>query len=132
MSCEWNIHCVDCDADAGMPVNHGDGLMRGLIDRRGAIERLADLLTSTSWSLGLTVDGVDVPVRFFAAHAGHRLEPLNEYGEFDGRCDQSFECVCCGPGVCDRARHPRAEGRNLSRSTKHRHVGEDHEIHWEG
>jgi len=126
MSCNWDVHCLDCNEDAGMSVNHGDGTMRRLVDNRERIEPLGDLLSAEGiWSLGLTVNGEDVIVNFFAEHRGHRLVPQNEYGEFDTPCGKSFNCPICGPVVCSRLDH------SVAHQPLHYHSTEDHRIHWE-
>jgi hypothetical protein len=126
MSCNWDVHCIDCDMDAGMSVNHGDKLMRLLVDRRSALEGLEDLGTTDKvWDVRLHVNGEHVPVAFFKEHRGHMIVPLNEHDELDIPCGRTFDCPICGPVTCGRLDH------SIAQSPRHYHVAGDRTCHWE-
>ena len=125
MSCNWDVHCLDCSKDAGMSASHAADL-RLLIDHREVLEQLESLLKSDGlWSMGLTVNGEDVVVGFFGDHRGHVLALRNDAGELDTPCGKTFICPFCGPVVCQRLDH------SIAFSPLHHHFVEGHRVHWE-
>jgi len=98
VSTDWNIRCVDCNVVCRFnDANHQDGFMRKLIKHRDAIAALAPLLAEASRDdLSLHTYWGDVDAAFFAAHAGHKLVPHNEYGDDDDQCPHWAKCDACG------------------------------------
>lgn len=126
MSDSWNIHCLDCNDDAGMSIDFAKNA-RLLIEHRKKIEPLGGLLSDELgvWSLDLTVNGEEVDAGFFWNHKGHRLAPRNCEGELDTSCGESFDCPTCGTVKCDRLEH------SIAHCTLHYHTAEKHVVHWE-
>lgn len=80
MSTDWDVYCLDCRQQAGL-----DDLAARLY-RVIDLSRVAPLLAELSKAkihAHLCLDGPSayVPIEFFEQHEGHRLVPINEYGE---------------------------------------------------
>lgn len=104
MSRCWNIRCVTCEVTEYVGINHGDAEMRLLIKHAQAIAALAPLFAEAAESR-LSLDlhagiacGID-PM-WFAAHRGHELRPIDEYGVIDGKCTGYVTCDCGGTHNC--------------------------------
>ena len=126
MSCDWDIHCVDCRADANIEnANHEMELMRFLCS---TAEKLAEMASPSAQDHGLRwleyevkINCHYIPLDFFLKHRGHHLRPRNEYGEFDTPCQTTFHCPVCDKIVnCSKLEHPEDRG--------HYHVV-DHQCH---
>lgn len=90
MSCYWSIKCLDCNEEAGLDGNHAVEFMRAVIQHAVPLAALRGLdVEITSLYGGLSQ-------AWFATHAEHKLIPVNEYGELDGDCAESFACPACG------------------------------------
>ena len=126
MSCSWDVHCIECNVDAGMSSCRNSEFMRLLVDNRAKLESLGDLIAVEGvWSLGLTINGEDVVASFFSKHRGHMIVPRNEYGELDIPCGSTFDCPICGLVTCGRLDH------SIAHNLRHHHVTADHIYHWE-
>jgi len=127
MSCNWDVHCLDCHEDAGMSTNGGLEVMRILIRHREKLEPLERLLAADGvWSMGFTLNGEEIITSFFGGHKGHQLSPRNDSGELDGKCGKSFDCPICGISVvCDRLDH------SIAHANLHHHYTANHVVHWE-
>jgi hypothetical protein len=127
MSCNWDVHCLDCHVDAGMSADHGLEVMRLLIRHRETLEHLEGLLDDDSvWSMGFTLNGEEIIASFFGEHRGHRLSPRNDSGELDAMCVKSFDCPICGVSVtCERRDH------SIAPANLHHHYTANHVVHWE-
>lgn len=84
MSCDWNVHCVDCkDTHHFNDANHLQDLMLHLIAHRHLLEVVAPLFEDvpcpalieihTSWGY--------IDASWFLAHRGHHLVARSEYGD---------------------------------------------------
>lgn len=110
MSCDWDIRCVDCGADAGIDnANHGDDLMRAIVacapELKTAIEKLWRY--DRFLDIDLRISSHHVSLDFLVQHGGHRLRPVDEYGRFDTPCGATFRCPRCGVDVaCSDREHP--------------------------
>lgn len=91
MSTYWDIRCLDCNAESGLHLNHGDDICRRLIPFRNAFAALAE---SETW---VTVPGERGHVRllFFKDHAAHVLAAVSEYGDIDGDCGEPKGRASC-------------------------------------
>lgn len=99
MSTDWNIRCVDCGVTEHFnDANHADDLMRALIAAAPAIAALAPLLRGND--VRLTTYYGDVDADFFVQHAGHKLQPIDEYGRLDDQCHNSIKCDCGYSRAC--------------------------------
>lgn len=103
MSTDWNVHCLDCKATLRFDdANHDDKVMAALCKHAGAIAALAPLIGE----LGPLDVALEVPHRgaidpgWFAAHLGHRLVPISEYGHILDQCAEYVACVCGGLRRC--------------------------------
>lgn len=96
MSTDWNIRCVDCNVVHKFDdANHQDDLMVILIKHRDAIAALAPLLTECrDIEFRVYYGGIDAA--WFAAHAGHKLIPHDEYGRDLDQCRDRVDCASCG------------------------------------
>lgn len=95
MSCDFDVFCLDCNANLGLQDwNRRSNEVQALIANAPAIAALAPLARS-----GFTLEHFDrnVPIEFFAKHLGHRLLPRDEYGGFLDECGAQFACLgACG------------------------------------
>lgn len=84
MSCDWDVHCVDCGEDMGMSdANHRRDLVLDLVAKADAVAELAT---------------VDVEIRhyhysyvdasWFLRHRGHRLRGRSEYAQWADECNE--------------------------------------------
>jgi hypothetical protein len=108
MSTYWDVCCLDCDAESGLHLNHGEDTCRELVRGRDGLAALAgfgicDLELRVPGEIGF------VQAQFYADHAGHVLAPVNEYGDIDGDCN---ELRSTGPHTTDGARCRLAEGHD--------------------
>lgn len=109
MSCDWNIHCVTCNSTHKFDdANHQDDLMRFLIKHAAAIAALATMMEdaqsipSCSPTLFAVGDAIQpcwrISPRWFAAHLGHDLRPISEYGDVE----PPMACEKCGLSPAER------------------------------
>jgi len=96
MSTDWHVHCLDCkDTHEFRDANWCDDDMAVLCKHAAAIAALVPLLGETRL---LTVELMTmygrIEAHWFAQHAGHRLVPINEYGDFIGQCAEYVDCAC--------------------------------------
>lgn len=101
MSCDWDIKCVDCDEEHGFDdMNHKDDLMHVLIRHADAIAAFHTAMCDRDMDDGVGL-ATKYPERrintaFFKKHQGHRLRPVNEYGQLSGDCSERVDCPSCG------------------------------------
>jgi hypothetical protein len=103
MSTYWDVHCLDCNVESGLHLNHGDDTCRDLIEFRDAIAMIADIQAkmAKSWTeISISVPGErgHIDQDFYKTHAGHALAAVNEYGQIDGDCNErgpAFDYVPC-------------------------------------
>jgi hypothetical protein len=80
MSCELNIHCLDCnDTNESFSTNNDAGFMRHVIKHRGLIASVAPLFEHWRIDELRVFNGVIRP-EWFEKHSGHRLVIRDEYG----------------------------------------------------
>ncbi len=84
MSCRWHIRCVDCNethefVDATRMLD----VMFSLCDHAAAIAALAPLLAEQPDELWIQVgyQNGSAKAAWFLQHLGHRLCPIDEYGD---------------------------------------------------
>jgi hypothetical protein len=106
MSTDWNIKCLDCDDTHYFnDANCCDEEMAVLVKHAAAIAALRPLVSEfgrRGYTLELSFSHGRVDVDWFAAHAGHRLAPISEYGHFMDQCHEYVECVCGSMKRCTR------------------------------
>lgn len=96
MSTDYHVFCVDCQSRHDFnDSNHQAPLMRRLIAHAPAIAALAPLLEATGGDLSLGTSYGQVDASWFAAHAGHELRVIDEYGKLDGGCVRRVRCPSC-------------------------------------
>lgn len=91
MSTYWRIECLDCDgkkleewesSESG-DGNHAEEKLADFLRARAEIDALA--ATDAFWHIDyVTVLGIDSgpdPLHFVAAHKGHKLAIVSEYGD---------------------------------------------------
>lgn len=101
MSCDWNVHCVDCkDTHYFNDANHEDKLMAALCKHADAIAGLVDLVKTDDVQLGTLWGRVDPG--WFARHRGHKLVPINEYGDLLTQCAEFVKCGCGSMRRCTK------------------------------
>ena len=92
MSTYWHIQCVDCDDRLHFDnANHAE-------DAMWAIIKAAPLLTSLPDGFYLTYDGLyqgHIDISWLAAHKGHKLIPIDEYGRLATQCQDYWTCSEC-------------------------------------
>jgi hypothetical protein len=103
MSADWHVHCLDCnDTQTFDDAHHMQGTMAALCKNAEAIAALVPLIRDGG-ALGLEVrNHGEVDTQWFAQHLGHRLVPINEYGEALGECSERVDCACGSPMSCKR------------------------------
>lgn len=116
MSTDWGIGCRDC-FDTTKPHSkffagkwdncrsyHLDTL-RAICAAAPEIVALADKLgqfksvSLIAWNADAMHNGYGTCygiAEFMREHAGHRLDPMNEYGQFDDQCADRVTCQHCG------------------------------------
>lgn len=108
MSCDWDVRCMDCGEDLGVPdANNRDDVMRTLIGCADALATLGAALIQvdnanqrTSIECEVSVSGYRFDPLWFAQHSGHKLRPVNEYGELDEQCGEWVKCECGAQQRC--------------------------------
>ena len=100
MSCDWNVHCLDCDDTHEFnDANHRVELMRALAKLGPEIALAAAVVEKIR-----AVSNDDFEFRFafgcldtawWREHGAHRLIARDEYGHNDGECGQYFACRHC-------------------------------------
>lgn len=99
MSRDWEIKCVTCDKVHGFDdANHRVELMRHIIAHADAVAALAPLMATYAGYAGdieLRTNYGSIDPTWFAAHRGHALLPVDEYGMFDGQCTKDVSCAAC-------------------------------------
>lgn len=90
MSTAWDIRCVDCESIHGFDdANHRDREMFVICKHASAIAALVALADELGDALRLQLDSYgDIDLHWFAKHAGHRLEPISEYGDPIRQCPE--------------------------------------------
>lgn len=103
MSCKWNVHCLDCNTTkiVGEWTKNDPEAVAALCKHAGVIAALAPVLKDVHLTYAGIVlcrkwsnNGETIDVEWFARHDGHRLMPINEYGELIGSCQRSVDCSC--------------------------------------
>ena len=102
MSCDWNIHCVDCNATHEFDdANHQDELMLHICRHADAIASIADLMTGKDgrW-IELRTSYGQIEPAWFKRHMGHNLMPISEYGDLLDQCGEYVRCSCGSSRRC--------------------------------
>lgn len=104
MSTYWLVLCADCNVEhAGLRVNRREDLIWAITRHADAIAALVPLFEeqSTWGTASLTVNSSDgaLDPRWFAEHRGHKLVPINEYGQRADRCPENVRCPTCFQAV---------------------------------
>lgn len=106
MSCDWSVHCLDCQATHRFgDANHQEDVMLLLCKHAAAIAGLAGLVAEPAlqgWGVGISTPWGSVDPAWFRDHLGHRLAPINEYGQILGRCSEWVTCECGTVHPCAR------------------------------
>jgi len=103
MSNHYDIKCVTCDErlyPTGWWTNGAGAKFTELISHRDALAAAAPGLEELEAS-GVVNDfqySTLAACRFFAAHAGHDIRTIDEYGTLWGQCGRRVFCGCCGSG----------------------------------
>lgn len=103
MSCDYDVYCVDCDSHHEFyDANHEDKLMLEVIKHRDAFAALAPVFEAFAKSklyselrFSLQGDRYAVSPQWFAKHAGHTLEVIDEYGRLLKNCYKFVQCKEC-------------------------------------
>lgn len=101
MSCDWDVYCVDCKSHLGISdANHGLHYMETLVEMADAIAgigRAMDAMAGRGASVDcdMSVGGYRFDQRWFAAHVGHKLAPIDEYGRLSTQCAKWVTCGEC-------------------------------------
>lgn len=112
MSCEWTIKCTDCNEvpEEINNANHQLGVMQYLVANAELLRGLYLAATKGGEIYGFEITlnyCVPAPIEFLVKHAGHRLRPYNEYGQYDTPCKEKFWCHLCNAIVeCNDLEHP--------------------------
>lgn len=116
MSCDWDVHCLDCESDHGFyDANHQDKLMRELAKLGPTIKKMCELMSVLD-DLGRPPlnlycepriqldDGgrLRLAARWWVEHGDHRLVARDEYGRCDDECGEFYNCDSCGTSKCCR------------------------------
>lgn len=99
MSCSYHIKCLDCDDELRFDnTNHKDDEMRVLIANAGLVADLAPVVRALGgWPAALTLgqNYGEIDTEWFAKHRGHRMQPIDEYGQLDDQCHERVQCASC-------------------------------------
>jgi hypothetical protein len=94
VSTDWNVHCVDCNMTHGFDdANHQAELMAIICKNADAIAALAPFLAEAG-DVKLQTFWGQIDVHWFATHKGHRIVPINEYGDLLTACAERIVCAC--------------------------------------
>ena len=105
MSCDWDIRCLDCNVNHGFgDANHEDDLMMALVKIAPEIAALHPTMKKLDATYervrsatSLTINGrYSIYTEWFAAHAGHRLIAVDEYGRCYDECGEYYSYCECG------------------------------------
>lgn len=128
MSNYWDLYCVTCDQIGDICTwNHGEEVLRQLIQALPAIAQLAPFKDLGGYQLGLTLDWASqvhdfqghALIDFALVHSTHDVRPRSEYGYCLGDCgmqihhteDDQRDGVCLLPrghqGDHDHERRPK-------------------------
>ena len=96
MSSHWDLHCVKCNAGAGIGWNHGGKRLAALLPHLKAladVARLKRALLPTDVEITVRCGfGDDSPdMEFFIEHEGHPIVVTSEYGYRLGDCNKCIE-----------------------------------------
>jgi hypothetical protein len=96
----WGILCADCgDKHEFCNANHREDFMHAAIRHADAIAALSPLCDEPEMYGGNELKTLcgELNVKWFAAHRGHKLVPVDEYGHRSSdRCPENAVCTCCG------------------------------------
>lgn len=104
MSCDWNVHCLDCKVTHGFDdANHQQDLMLFLCKHADSIAALAEMAADQKAPCGPGDRSVTLETPYgridptwFREHLGHNLIPIDEYGAILGQCHEWVRCKECG------------------------------------
>jgi hypothetical protein len=103
MGTSYYLHCLDCH-ETERPNSVYDPIREdGIREIIKHAPQLADLGADFDGNVEL-VGAVFAPLKWLAAHKGHRLRPVTSGGEIDGQCGKETKCGHCGShtGYCGR------------------------------
>lgn len=102
MSNHFDVKCTACDAYAGLRINWGGDAIANALHHRPAIEAFGRVLSALqrSWELGDAQGLIVAMAHFLAAHAGHELVVIDEYGAIHGTCAADVVCTCGARHKC--------------------------------
>jgi len=100
MSTDWHIRCLDCKVTHRFDeANHQRSLMAALCRNAAAIAGLSDLMADAEvevrFAAGYTGCYGEIDVGWFKTHLGHRLVPIDEYGNLADCCNKRVRCTTC-------------------------------------
>jgi hypothetical protein len=104
VSTDWYVHCRDCDDTHRFEeANHLDEEMASLCKHAAAIAGLAPLFKEVI-DLNISLYGTcsRIDPAWFAAHLGHRLIPISEYGHLLDQCLEYVACACGSSMRCTK------------------------------
>lgn len=100
MSRDWDVVCVDCDAELGLSdANHMDEMCQEIVKAAPALAVLGR--ANPRAVVSFYPDNPDMfrfKAAFFVDHEGHRLMPRDEYGGYLTQCAEYIRCGECGTG----------------------------------
>lgn len=112
MSCDYDVHCLDCRSNAGFDdSNHADKEMRALARMGPGLKFIAQGILAFEKSLKENSQeytwlepnfrlrdswGWKFDAKWWAEHGDHRLVAIDEYGRCDDECAERFDCKECG------------------------------------
>lgn len=103
MSNSYDLRCVDCAETHSFDDNRSTESIQTLIRHADAIAALAPMmaeepfLNCPSLTLGFNRGSCGaIDAAWFAAHAGHHLAVIDEYGRLLDECGNAVSCGACG------------------------------------
>jgi hypothetical protein len=105
MSEDWSIRCMDCSETHGFSdANHMSREMAILCKHAAQIVALKPLSDDLGTTLNFHLSGCygGISIDWFAKHAGHRIVPYSEYGNFMDQCHEYVSCTCGSSSRCTK------------------------------
>lgn len=106
MSCSYDVKCSTCTTAAGLDLNNGGHALMNALTHRAALEQYGRAVVAISkgkdgWYFDDVSQGrIASLASFLAAHEGHTLAVIDEYGRDFEACSADITCTCGARHYC--------------------------------